>query len=121
MEIQKEFEEIMILCKRYDSLLTQNVPSYEQVLLFNTDIFSKFLVIEIQSVKHKCPPFVRLLSLFVRLLSLPVRLLTLIVQLHTLTVRLHKLNVRLHTVYVQLHTLTVRLLTIYVRLLQLYV
>ena len=44
VELPKEFEEVMVLCKRYDSILAQNAPPYEQVLLFDTDIFSKFFL-----------------------------------------------------------------------------
>jgi hypothetical protein len=53
VELPKEFEEVMMLCKRYDSILAQNAPSYEQVLLFNTDIFSKFLKIRKETASYK--------------------------------------------------------------------
>ena len=53
VELPKEFEEVMVLCKRYDSILAQNAPSYEQVLLFDTDIFSKFLKIRKETASYK--------------------------------------------------------------------
>lgn len=53
IELPKEFEELMMLCKRYDSMLAQNVPSYEQVFLFDTDIFSKFLKIKKETDFYK--------------------------------------------------------------------
>jgi hypothetical protein len=53
VELPKEFEEVMMLCKRYDSILAQNAPSYEQVLLFDTDIFSKFLKIRKETSSYK--------------------------------------------------------------------
>jgi hypothetical protein len=53
VELPKEFEEVMVLCKRYDSILAQNAPSYEQVLLFDTDIFSKFLKIRKETSSYK--------------------------------------------------------------------
>ncbi len=53
VELPKEFKEVMVLCKRYDSILAQNAPSYEQVLLFDTDIFSKFLKIRKETASYK--------------------------------------------------------------------
>ena len=53
VDLPKEFEELMVLCKRYDSMLAQNVPSYEQVFLFDTDIFSKFLKIKKETDFYK--------------------------------------------------------------------
>ena len=52
-EFLQKFYKDQPYSENLDSILAQNAPSYEQVLLFDTDIFSKFLKIRKETSSYK--------------------------------------------------------------------
>ena len=53
IQLPKEFEEIIEMCKSYNDMLLGNDASYKQIPLFDTNIFNKFLKIREKTDSYK--------------------------------------------------------------------
>ena len=52
IQLPKEIQEVIDMCKLYNTMLVEDASPYEQILLFDTDIFDKFLKIRKETAAY---------------------------------------------------------------------